>query len=650
LTKKQKIHNIIHNINFHTNENLLGGGFMKKAFLFFCAYLFFIFNAQAMIDIDINEPYIPGQLVVKFRSDKIKYRTRALNYIENMDYGMIDKTKDDKIFLVNTPADKDITLSIIDLYQTGLFQYVSPNYIFTIQETPNDTYWQNLWALENTGQVIELKDRQTGEIKRYVGTPGVDLDIKKAWEYTKGSKKIIVAIIDTGVFYNHPDLADNIWVNEDEIPNNNIDDDNNGYVDDVRGWDFGSAESIPPLPIPRAYMGDRPAGSPNSDKGDNDPNDAHIHGTHVAGIIGARGNNGIGIVGVNQEVSIMPVKFLNESGQGNLFNAIEAVKYAANNQARVINASWGASLPMPIPLLEEAINDAITNKNIIFVAAAGNGGNDKVGDNNDALGGETPNFPSSYTNAGIIAVTATQPDDNITAFSNFGKLSVDVGAPGLGIYSTTPKHAEFGNADYFYASGTSMATPFVTGLAALILAYKPTLTNLEVRSIIFSSAEENPLLQDKVVTGRRINAYNALKMVSENQLFISPNAIELAPGETYKFKATGGNGSYNFTLTDVLVGSIDAMGNFKAIKEGITKIMVKDSSGATANTFDIVVKTKEAQNLCPEGTVALPIGNLIPGIPLLCLPLNGDKCPDGTTEIPIPIEGFPPLCIPNAKQ
>jgi subtilisin family serine protease len=332
--------------------------------------------------------------------------------------------------------------------------YAEPNYRWSIVGIPNDPDFGRLWGLHNTGA--------TG------GTPDADIDAPEGWERAIGSRSVVVAVIDTGIDYTHPDLVDNIWVNDDEVPGNGIDDDGNGYVDDRYGYDF-------------AYR-------------DADPMDRESHGTHCAGTIGAVGGNGIGVVGVAQHVSLMAVKFLNDSGSGWTSDAVDAVVYAVDNGAQVLSNSWGGGGFSTA--LEEAI-DYARQRGVLFVAAAGNSRSD-----NDRY----PHYPSSYEVSNVLAVAATDHNDALSSFSSYGATSVDLGAPGSSIYSTTP-----GNG-YGYKSGTSMATPQVSGAAAVIKSLDPNLDAEDIKQRIMDSVDPLPTLAGITVTGGRLNLDEALRL------------------------------------------------------------------------------------------------------------------------------------------
>ncbi len=328
-------------------------------------------------------------------------------------------------------------------------QYIEPNYVLHALETPDDPMFDQLWGMKNTGQ--------TG------GTPGADIHATQAWDIFTGSSSVLVAIIDTGMDYNHPDLAANVFVNPGEIPDNGVDDDGNGFIDDVRGWDFAN--------------------------NDHDPMDDHGHGTHVSGTVGAIGDNGVGVVGVNWSVKLLPVKFLDAGGSGSDAGAISSIDYATLMNVRVMSNSWGGGG------YSQAMYDAIQAAGaagIVFVAAAGN-----ASSNNDV----TPAYPASYDLPNIIAVAASDPNDNLAYFSNFGVNSVDLAAPGTDILSTFP------GAGYGYLSGTSMATPHVSGAVALIMGRFPAINGSSARDLLLARVDPVPSLAGQVATGGRLNAF-----------------------------------------------------------------------------------------------------------------------------------------------
>lgn len=299
------------------------------------------------------------------------------------------------------------------------------------------------------------------------------LNSLEAWSVNDGSDEIVAAVVDTGVDYTHPDLTDNMWVNKQEVLNGR-DDDGNGYIDDIHGWNFAANNNDP-----RST-----AKSP--------------HGSHVAGLIGARGNNHVGVVGVAPKVKMMALKFMDDSGAGITSNAVKAIDYAIQKKVFLINNSWGSNR------YSRTLSDAITRAakvGILFFAAAGNG-NKGVGYNIDAI----PWYPASYPQWNVFSIAATTSGDKLTEFSNFSKTKVDVAAPGYAMYSTVS------GTSYQMMSGTSMATPVVSGLAVLVKAANPDLNPAQILNIIRESSDKVPALQDKVRSGGRVDSYNAVML------------------------------------------------------------------------------------------------------------------------------------------
>jgi subtilisin family serine protease len=375
--------------------------------------------------------------------------------------------------------------------------YIEPNYILKANALfPNDPRLGEMWGLNNTGQ--------NG------GTPDADIDAPEAWSLGTGGT-VVVGDIDTGMDMDHVDLAANLYTNPGEIAGNHLDDDNNGFVDDVHGWDFVN--------------------------NDNNPDDDNGHGTHTAGTIAAVGNNGIGVSGVCWSARIMPLKFLDAGGSGSTGNAILAVQYATRMGARLTNNSWGGGG------FSQGLRDAIAdagNHGILFVASAGN-----ASSNNDLF----PAYPASYDLPNIIAVASTDRLDQRSGFSNFGLVSVDLGAPGSDILSTVP------NNGYALLSGTSMAGPHVSGAAALVWSVAPAMTGTEVRDLILSTVDPLPALAGKVATGGRLNLYGLLSSLDD----VAPARVaDLAVQSTgstsarLTWTATGDDGSTGTaTLYDV---------------------------------------------------------------------------------------------------
>lgn len=341
-------------------------------------------------------------------------------------------------------------------------RYAEPDYVMSADVLPNDASFSELWGLHNTGQTSGVSD--------------ADIDAPEAWNVVTGSDSVVVAVIDSGIDLTHPDLVGNLWVNPGEIAGNAVDDDGNGYVDDVRGWDFVNDDA-----------------SPQDDNG---------HGSHCAGTVGAVGSNGVGVAGVCWDVSLIGLKFLDASGNGSLSDGVEAISYATGLGVTLTSNSWTGGDYSQV--LKDVI-DAADVAGILFVAAAGN---DAV--NNDGF----LTYPASYESANILAVAATTRTDALAAFSNYGEVSTDLGAPGQDILSTIP------GGGYGYNSGTSMAAPHVSGACALLKSFKPALTHAQVRELILSSVDVIPALTAKTVTGGRLNVYSAL--LASDDILVSP--------------------------------------------------------------------------------------------------------------------------------
>lgn len=344
--------------------------------------------------------------------------------------------------------------------ETAVVSLAEPDYIVhTTEIIPNDPEFTQLYGLHNTGQ--------SG------GTADADIDAPEAWSVTTGSSSVVVGVLDTGIDLTHPDLVANLWTNPGEIPDDLTDNDNNGLIDDVYGWDFYG--------------------------NDGNPQDDNSHGTHVSGTIAASGNNSTGIVGVCWSARLIALKFLGAAGSGSTSDAAEALHYVAalkrNGVAnvRLTSNSWGGGGPSQF--LQDAIGEN-AEEDILFIAAAGN----------DAADADAQAFhPSGFTNANIIAVASTDRNDNLSPFSNYGATSVDLAAPGSAIYSAIP------GGGYGIKSGTSMATPHVAGAAALMLALASGTSSLDIKDALLAGVDPKASLTGKTITGGRLNALGALQ-------------------------------------------------------------------------------------------------------------------------------------------
>jgi thermitase len=414
---------------------------------------------------------VKNELIIQFKpeltNDPISFATisnatsSGINATIVEDYGGIGMPG---IQLIRLPENVSVESAIQYYLSCPAILYAEPNDIGEIAPPPGSTENSNTQSALS-GEILKglpndpIFYRQWGLTK---------INAQSAWNYTTGSDNVIIAVIDSGVDCNQPDLTENILTNTREIPNNGIDDDKNGYIDDYRGWNFVSDN--------------------------NNPVDANGHGTHCAGIIAARGNNNYGITGTLWHAKIMPLLI----GIGYTVDRaaeIKAIQYANSMNAELISCSFGFTYSSSIE------QNLIRNSPALFICAAGNSGQ-----NNDI----NPMYPANYDLPNIISVAATDSDDNLanvpgTWSSNYGISSVDIGAPGVDIVSTIP------NNQFAYDSGTSMAAPFVTGVAGLIKSKYPKLTNAQIKDAILSNVDKLPSLNGKVASGGRLNAYKALK-------------------------------------------------------------------------------------------------------------------------------------------
>lgn len=343
----------------------------------------------------------------------------------------------------------------------GVVDFAEPDYLYQIGATPNDTSYGLLWGMNNTGQTVNNDP----------GVANFDINAPEAWDITTGSAAVVVGMADSGFRATHEDLAANRWTNPGEIAGNNVDDDGNGRIDDVWGWDFW-----------------------NNDK---DPTDDNGHGTHTAGTVGAAGNNGRGVTGVCWTVKLVGLKIGSRTGSVSSTAGISAVQYCVQKGIKVSNHSWGGTGFSSS--FDAAVTSARTAGHMLICAA----GNSAI--NNDS----TPFYPASYTQDNIISVASIDNNGAVSSFSNYGRTRVDLGAPGSTIASTYINRQK-DNA-YVYLSGTSMAAPHVTGVAALVWSRDPNLSYLDVRTRILSTVTATPSLVGKCVTEGRLNAAGAVQ-------------------------------------------------------------------------------------------------------------------------------------------
>lgn len=472
--------------------------------------------AKGQANITDGAEFVPGEVLVRFRSETAAKTAEAAPMpLRVADGDDVRLERLDAFELVRglrlAKVDPARTLeAVAEFASRPDVLYAEPNYVRRMFLVPNDPGFKDMWALRNTGQTSPVA---YPGVETPAGIPGVDIGAETAWNTTQGSESVVVGVVDQGIDFNHPDLADNIWTNPS-------DDADLGFPGDIHGWDFYHND---------ATVFDNPLNKTGPDAPDS-------HGTHVAGTIGARGNNNRGVTGINWRVKLMSLKVLgdpddenDEPAPSSVSTTIRAYGYARQMRIRwresggtrganirVLNNSYGGSGKSQSEL--NAIL-ALAQEDILFVAAAGNDGSDNFG---------VPQYPSSYNAPNLISVAATDHNDKLASYSNFGARAVSIGAPGSAILSTTP-----GNT-YAYFWGTSMATPHVAGAAALICAANPAITATQLRGVLAFTGPRVAALEGKTTTGRRLNVANAMARALEND--VTPPAT---PGN---FRVTGQDG------------------------------------------------------------------------------------------------------------
>jgi subtilisin family serine protease len=425
---------------------------------------------------DLDE-YDSNEIIVTYKSDIIpSSEVAALSLNPSTDVEIISNDQT----LVTVDSKSELSQKIDQYASDDNIASIQPNYTYTLLGGESEPYYTKQWGLSNDGSLSYYSDVIIQNVKSkqaVYAVAGMDINIEDAWSLYQNGRDVTVAIVDTGVEVTHDDLKDSIFINEGEVPGDGIDNDKNGYLDDVNGWNFHNNSSDV-----MAY---------ESDRSEND------HGTHVAGIIGAQ-INGIGVAGVasNTNVSILPVKVLGgKEGRGTTLTIIKGIQYAEQMGADICNLSLGTT--SDDSLLRQTIQDS----NMVFVVAAGNGDSKGVAVNNDL----TPMYPASYGFKNVISVANIQCDGSLQTSSNYGANSVNIAAPGTYIYSTVT-----GNS-YSYMSGTSMAAPMVSGALAEVYSYFDSISMKQAKEVLLASVRPIPSLSGLVSTGGIIDVYSALK-------------------------------------------------------------------------------------------------------------------------------------------
>jgi subtilisin family serine protease len=479
---------------------------------FLCCALLFLFGVQFTFAQYNSEVYVEGELLVKYKSGVDAAAAFSMN--AKMGTTVLEEFPDLGWQRVKLPEGLSINQALSSYKSSGAIEVAQPNYYYHLLNTTNDTRFSELYAMQKISAL-------------------------SAWDLSTGNRATVVANIDTGIAYNHEDLAANMWRNSGEIPGNSVDDDGNGFVDDYYGYDFFYNDSDP-------------------------IDDAGGHGTHTSGTIGAVGNNSLGVVGVNWNVQLMAIKIYSPNGfdstSAMLINAYNYVRMMKNRgvNIRVTNNSYGGCGEACgyDQATKDAI-DALGDAGVLQVFAAGNSGQDVEAN---------PYYPAGYTSPSILAVAASDQNDNRAGFSNFGSTSIDIAAPGSGILSTyTPA-----NNSYASLSGTSMATPHVTGAAALLASFYPNLSPASLKATLMNSVDAFPQWNGVVKSGGRLNVARALQTPTVCTYTLSDASQSVSSaGGTFSFAvnaapncdfsivsnaswittAGGGSGSGNGTVT-----------------------------------------------------------------------------------------------------
>ncbi len=501
-----------------------------KAISLFAVLLFGVNSAFAQKS---EKAFADGEVLVKFKSGTESSRVSATN--ASMNAGLLETLGDLGWMRVKLPAGMTVGEAVERYKKYGEVEAVQPNFYYRLALTPNDPQYTN------------------------AGMYGLTkISAPAAWDLSTGSPNVVVAVIDTGINYNHEDLSDNMWRNPGEINGNNIDDDGNGFVDDYYGWDF--------------YFND------------SNPQEEFLHGTHVAGTIGAVGNNNLGVVGVNWTVRLMAIKIFNSGGNAtsamliNAYNYIRMMKNRGVN-IRVTNNSFsGCNEACGYDQATKDALDALGNAGVLNVFAAGNNGQNI--DSFPYPNPSAPGYPARYDSPNNLVVASSTNTDERSGFSNWGTASVDLAAPGSGIWSTN-------GSGYGGNSGTSMASPHVAGAAALLAAYNPNLSAASLKATLMNTVDVLAAWNDVVKTGGRLNIANAL----QNQTVCSFNL-----SQTDLFAPTKGG---VFTVNVTVPANCDF-----AVKSGAKWISVTSASPLTGNGA-VSFRVSTNQQISRSGTIQI---------------------------------------------
>lgn len=531
--------------------------------LFICICSSFVLAQQIQVENIGGRPAAGHEVIVKLRAG---IANSALQTGPMVEAEMYQAGGNSRLYRVRSEA-VDTTTLLNEMKRNSAVEWAEPNYVIEAFDTmPNDPNFSNLWGLNNTGQIVNNR----------LGKAMADIQALKAWSITTGTQNVVVGVIDSGIDYNHPDLAGNMWTAQQQYQLN-----------------VGSSN----ITCPAGTHGF------NAITLTCDPMDDFMHGTHVAGIIGAQGNNSLGVTGVNWKTSIVAFKFLGSNGTGYTFDAVLTIQAAIQMKAqgvniRVLNASWGSNSESAA--LKQAIDEAGAN-DILFVAAAGNSAR-----SNDLV----PSYPAAYTSPYQITVAASDSDDTLASFSNWGVSTVQVAAPGVNIQSTMP------NNSYAFLSGTSMASPHVAGSAALILSACQ-LSTQALRTIVMNGIDPIPSHAGMTATGGRINVYRSLTMCGGNPtpsftLSASPAAVSVSAGGSAQTSisavpANGFNGSVQLTTGALPAGITASYSSPYLIGSGASTLTLSALSSVMPGNYPITVQGWSG-TLNASTTVTLTVG------------------------------------------